>query len=139
MTTHDSFTNTNVSDHVVVKAMKGKPVGLNFTDPDSGGPYEEITWYKGKSRRSRDKIVSLAEGKPSYYNEYCSGISPCNTSRKGQLNTTTGELTIYEVESSDVAYYFYDFIGASRDTGRKCEINLTVSGKRHLFAFNISQ
>ena len=120
-------------------AHKGKSVSLNFTDPGSGGPYEEIMWYKGTNRRSKDKIVSLAGGKLRYYNEYCSGISPCNTSRKVQLNTTTGELTIYRTKLLDAAYYFYDFIGASHDTGDKYEINLTVSGKRHLFVFNINE
>ena len=131
MTSDHTWSTNVVSDHVVVMALKGKPIGLNFTDPGSGGPYGEITWYKGSSRRSRDKIVSLTRGKLRYYNEYCSEISSCKTSRKGQLNTTTGELTIHQVELSDDAYYFYSFYGVSYDTGWKYEINLTVSGKRH--------
>ena len=92
-------------------AQKGKPVSLNFTDPGSGGPYNYITSFKGTSRRNRNKIASFAARQLSYYNEYCSGISsPCRTSTKGQLNSTTGELTIYQVEMPDAAYYFYDFI-----------------------------
>ena len=127
-----------VSDHRVVMVRKGKQVSLEFIEPGSGGSYDQITWYKGTNRSSKDKIVSLAGGKLRYYNDYCSGISPCNTSRKGQLNTTTGELTIYQVESSDVTYYFYNFMGSSHDTGGKYEINLKIPGKQHYFVSNIN-
>ena len=112
-------------------AQEGKQVSLQFTEPGSGGRYEDITWYKGESRRSKYIFVSLAGGQPLYYNDYCSGSSPCKTSEKGQLNTTTGEFTIHSVEMTDDAYYFYYFYiyGGSPDTGHKYEINMTVSGK----------
>ena len=78
-------------------AQEGKPISLEFTKPGSGGPYEEITWYKGSTGYSSNRIVlvhpDITGGQPLYYNDYCSGMSPCETSSKGELNITTGELT----------------------------------------------
>ena len=75
---------------------------------------------------------SVTGGQPLYYNDYCSGSSPCETSTKGELNIDTGEFTIHNVELSDDDYYYYYFYGDGlSDTGNKYEIKLTVSGKRH--------
>ena len=117
-------------------AQEGKPISLEFTKPGSGGPYEEITWYKGSTGYSSNRIVlvhpDITGGQPLYYNDYCSGMSPCETSSKGELNITTGELTIYSIELTDVDYYYYSFYieGGTADTGHKYEINLSVSGKK---------
>ena len=117
----------------------GSKVLLPFSEPGSGGAYEEITWYKGATGSTDHRIVFVhpvaTGGQPWYYNDYCSGSSPCDTSTKGELNTTTGEFTIHSVELADDDYYYYYFYinGGSFDTGRKFEINLTVSGKQHYF------
>ena len=122
---------------MVLIAQEGSEVRLRFTEPGSGGAYEEIAWYKGSTGGSNYRIVfvhpSATGGQPLYYNDYCSGSSPCDTSTKGELNTTTGELTIYQVEFSDDDYYYYNFYidGGSPDTGHKYEINLIVNGKLH--------
>ena len=122
-------------DPVVVTAQEGSEVILQFTEPGSGGPYEEITWYKEATGSSTYRIVflrpSVNGGRPQYYNDYCSGSSPCSTSTKGELSVATGELTIYQVEFSDDDYYYYDFYidGGSANTGDKYEKNLIVYGK----------
>ena len=89
--------------------QEGSEVSLQFTEPGSGGAYEEITWYKGATGSRDNRIVffhpSFTRAQPLYYNDFCSGSSPCETSSKGQLNIDTCELTIYQVELSD-----YDFI-----------------------------
>ena len=108
---------------------------LQFPEPGSGGPYEEITWYKDQTGTSQYRIVWLhstaTEGKPLYYNEFCSGSSTCDTSTKGELNVDTGELTIYNVNVSDEGFYYYNFYiySSPADTGHKYEIHLKVHGK----------
>ena len=122
-------------DPVILKAEEMTEVVLNFTEPGSGGPYEEITWYKDQTGRSQYRIVflhsSATGGEPQYYNEFCSGSSPCETSSKGELNVNTGELTIYSVAISDEGFYYYDFYidGGTADTGHKYEIHTKVSGE----------
>ena len=107
---------------------------LNFPEPGSGGPYEEIAWYKDVTS-SAGRVVflhpSATGGEPLYYNEFCSGSSPCETSSKGELNVDIGELTIYSVNISDEGFYYYDFYinGGSADTGHKYEIDMEVYGK----------
>ena len=126
-----------ILDPVALIAQEGSEVRLQFTEPGSGGTYDEITWYKGATGSSNYRIVflhsSATGGEPKYYNDYCSGSSPCDTSTKGELNITTGEFTIYNVEFTDDDYYYYDFYidGGSPDTGHKYEINLIVYGKSH--------
>ena len=108
---------------------------LNFTEPGSGGPYEEITWYKDQTGRSQYRIVFLhsdaTAGEPKYYNGFCSGISPCETSTKVELKVDTGELTIYNVNLSDEGFYYYYFYmeGDIANTGSKYEIDMEVYGK----------
>ena len=121
---------------MVLIAQEGSEVRLQFTEPGSRGTYEEITWYKGATGGSNYRIVffhPVTGGQPLYYNDYCSGSSPCNTSTKGELNVATGELTIYQAEFSDDDYYYYHFYigGGSPNTGHKYETNLIVYGKSH--------
>ena len=122
-------------DPVILKVEESTEVILNFTEPGSGGLYEDITWYKGGTGSSKYRIVFLhpvaTEGEPRYYNDFCSGSSPCDTSSKGELNVTTGELTIYSVNVSDNGFYYYDFYidGGTADTGHKYEIELEVYRK----------
>ena len=121
-------------DPVILKVEEKTEVVLNFTEPGSGGPYDEITWYKNQTGNSDSRIVSVysstAGGEPRYYNEYCSGTSPCETSSKGELNVDTGELTIYSVNISDEGFYYYKFYikDGSTDTGLKYEIDMEVCG-----------
>ena len=108
---------------------------LSFTEPGSGGSYEEITWYKDQTGGSDYRIVfvhpTATGGEPLYYNEFCSGSSSCEASSKGELNVDTGELTIYSVNISDEGFYYYFFYRSSgtSDTGHKYEINVEVYGK----------
>ena len=111
------------------------PVVLTFPEPGSVGTYEEITWYKDQTESSQYRLVfvhpAATGGEPLYYNEFCSGSSPCETSSKGELNVDTGDLTIYSVNTSDEGFYYYDFYidGGTADTGHKYEINMEVYGK----------
>ena len=122
-------------DPVNLKAEEKTEVVLNFTQPGDGEHYDEMTWYKEQTRASAYRIVfvhsSATGGEPLYYNEYCSGSSPCETSSKGELNVDTGELTIYSVNISDEGFYYYDFYieDGPGDTGHKYEIDLEVYGK----------
>ena len=108
---------------------------LVFTEPESWGSYEEIAWYKGATGSSDTRIVfvdpSATQGKPRYYNEYCSGSSPCESSEKFELDLNTGSLTINKVQLSDEDYYYYEFYidGGRADTGHKYEIQLRVYRK----------
>ena len=100
---------------------------LEFPEPGTPGSYEEITWYKG-STSGGDRIVFFISGALNYYGEYCSGSSPCSTSSKGELNTDTGEFTIYRALPTDADYYYYKFYSSGTpDTGRKYEIILHVN------------
>ena len=133
-------------DPVLLNVEENAEVVLNFSKPGSGGPYEDITWYKYQTGNSQYRIVfvhpSATTGESWYYNEFCSGSSPCETSRKGELNVVTGKLTIYNVNISDEGFYYYDFYieGGAPNTGHKYEIELEVNGKsmRTLRNFKIS-
>ena len=122
-------------DPVILEVKENTEVVLNFTEPGSGGSYEEITWYKDKTGSVNYRIVFLhptTGGEPWYYNEFCSGSSPCETSSKVELNVDTGELTIYSVNVSDEGFYYYAFyIGhnGTPDTGHKYEIDMRIYGK----------
>ena len=122
------------SDPVIVNVKENTKVLLNFTKPELGGVYEEIRWYKDTTS-SVGRIVFLhptaTEGKPMYYNEYCTESSPCDTSRKGQLKVNTGEFTINEVTIFDEGFYYYRYYinNGSPDTGHKYEIDMKVYGK----------
>ena len=116
---------------------------LEFPEPGSGGAYEEITWYKEQTISSAYRLVfvhpAATAGEPLYYNEYCSGSSPCDSSEKVELNVDTGSLTINKVQISDENYYYYDFYigGGMPDTGHKYEIHLGVYGK-YFYSGNLS-
>ena len=128
-------------DPVILKVEETTKVILNFTEPESGGSYEDITWSKDQTGSSQYRIVflkpSINRGEPLYYNEFCSGSSPCNTSSKGVLNITTEELTIYSVNiSSEGFYYYYFHIDGTPDTGHKYEIIMEVYGE---FMFTVQK
>ena len=106
---------------------------LKFTEPGDLDSYNTMTWYK-PNRGS--KIVTLdpkvAGGRPQYYGDFCTGIEPCYVTDKGQLDTTTGELTLYRVNVTDEGFYYYEFTSFDtrfEDTGIKYEIHLEVYGK----------
>ena len=124
----------HLKDPVKLSVEEKMEVALNFEQPGSGGPYEEITWYKNGTGGSQYRIVlfnpHIVGEEPLYYNEFCSGSSPCETSSKGELNVDAGELTIYSVTISDEGFYYYFFYVASgtADTGHKYEIDMEVYG-----------
>ena len=123
------------SDPLKLAVEENTEAKLSFPEPGSGGPYEEITWYKERTGSSNYRIVFLhsdiAEGKPRYYNDYCSARSPCYSSSKGILNSITGTFTIYNTQIYDEGFYYYDSYrgNGSPDTGHKYEITLEVYGE----------
>ena len=125
---------TIFSDPVIVNVKEHTKMVLNFTKPGSGGVYEEIRWNK-EATGSAGRMVFLhptaTEGKPMYYNKYCTESSPCETSRKGKLNVNTGEFTINDVTVFDEGFYYYRYYinNGSPDTGHKYEIDMKVYGK----------
>ena len=123
-------------DPVIFEVEEKTEVALKLSEPGSGGSYEEITWSKDRTGSSQYRIVYLIPeingGTPMYYNDFCSGSSPCDTSDKVELNITIGELTIYHVNISDEGFYYYYFFmgnGGTPDTGYKYEIDMEVYGK----------
>ena len=110
-------------------------VVLNFTELGSGGPFTNMAWYKDQTWSSEYRIawvyLSVTGPDPYYFNEYCTGSSPCKTSSKVELNVDTGELTIYSIAISDEGFYYYYFFidDGSPDTGHKYEIHTEVYGK----------
>ena len=83
---------------------------LSFTEPGLGGPYTHITWSKDGTVWNDYRIVLLKplvnNGHPLYVNEYCSGPMACDMSSRVQLNTDTGELTIYNTSLTDTGDCF---------------------------------
>ena len=115
-------------DPVTFRVKEKARVVLNFSEPRPG-VYEEISWNKGKRTGGDYRVVlmnpDIKGGTPQYYHDYCSGFSPCDTSSKGELDTGTGDLTIYSANISDINLYFYDFyMKGNADTGYKYEITL---------------
>ena len=124
-----------VSDHVTLIAEENNLAWLTFPKPGTAGKYEEIAWYKESSGSLQSRIAFVhpdaTNAKPYYYNEYCSGVSPCESSEKGKLDLGTGTFTINKVQVSDEGYYYYRFYndgGKILDTGIKHEISLEVYG-----------
>ena len=102
-----------LTDPILRQVRENQHVQLEFSDPHTGRPYDEIWWSKG-SRRSRDTRIALLHpditgGDILYYNKYCSGNDPCETSEKVKLDANTGSLTINQVQLSDEGYYYYRF------------------------------
>ena len=101
------------SDQWKLAVEENMDAKLSFSEPGSGGSYDEITWYKERTSSSKYRIVflhpSATEGQPRYFNDYCSASSPCDSSSKGTLNSITGTFTA--------------------STGRKYEIELEVYGE----------
>ena len=120
---------------VLIHAEEHSEVVLSFTEPGSGGPYEDITWFQGGTVAIFYRIVFLKPSvnvdEPLYYDDYCSRSSPCDTSSKGQLNISTGDFTIHKVSLKDDGFYYYDYFidGGTPNTGPKYEIDLVVYGK----------
>ena len=91
----------------------------------------ELTWSKGHDFRAI--VLTMSNGTVVYLDNYC--VPPdlyCRTSEKGMLNSTTGELTIFELDISDEEYFYYNFATSCTgviDTGSAYEIFLTVNGK----------
>ena len=123
-----------ISDPELLRPHENESVELVFTEPATEGLYEDITWSKGATGSSDTRIVfvlaSVRQGKPRYYNEYCSSSSPCESSEKVELDLDTGSLTINKVQLSDEDYYYYFFYSNTKsDTGHKYEIQIEVHGK----------
>ena len=122
-------------DPVMLEVEENTEVVLHFPEPGSGGEYKEIAWYKNRTGSVNYRIVFVHEtvtgGEPLYYNEFCSGSSPCDTSSKVELNVDTGDLTIGNVTISAEGFYYYDFfvVNSTPNTGYKYEIDMRIYGK----------
>ena len=97
------------------------------------GTFLDIRWYKG-SRANR--IAFYKEGLNNdqvlYEGDFCLEGGTCSgTSPKGELDTTTGELTIFSAELSDDDHYFYDFYIEDdiQNTGPSYQIHLVIYGR----------
>ncbi len=106
---------------------------VRLKSPKKGqGSYSEIWWYK-KSRASRIAVYQEGWNNAHYKGDFCPKGGTClGSSPKGELNITTGELTIYSAELTDEDAYFYDFKIDNTDTtntGRDYQISLVVYGK----------
>ena len=104
----------------------GNSVNLNV--PDST-PFAVIRWYKG----SRDNIILefiSRTRRTTFYNEYCSGTSPCTESDKGGPSPF-GDFTIYSLIVNDTDYYYYNIVPTNGpvDPGYHYEIYLDVKGR----------
>ena len=64
-----------------------------------------------------------------YYGEYCNGPSPCTTSSRGELDQSTGDLTISAAALDDEDDYYYILSGTGGDDeGLDVVTNLYVYG-----------
>ena len=122
-------------DNVYLRAELGASVKLEFPEPaPKRSKYNEIGWMKGNSdTESRIAFYQqfMTDNKPLYFGKYCEGLNQCKVSRKGYLNTYTGELTIQRVSFDDEDNYFYWFWvdDSVPDTGVKYKLNLEVYGE----------
>ena len=127
--------NISIKDQVILKVAENSEVVLSLSEPVSRGSYEEITWYKDQTGNSNCRIVfvnpTATGGEPWYNNEFCSGSSPCETSSKGELNVSNGNLTIHSTNLFDEGFYYYNFYSeeGTLNTGHKYEIYVEVYGK----------
>ena len=125
---------SHFADRQVVTAEEDSKLQLNFIEPATSGLYEKIEWYKGSNQpegRIAMVLHSLSD-QAQYFNQYCSGSNPCQSSSKGVLDSKTGTMTIYSVKITDEDYYYYYFSTYGRvtqDTGEKYEIKVEVYGK----------
>ena len=123
------------SDPVAIAPAEKSEVKVPFSKPGQG-TYTDIRWFK-ETRTNR--IAFYKEGLNNdqvlYQGDFCPGGGTCSgTSPKGELDTTTGELTINSAELSDEDVYFYDFFISNDDdanvnTGPSYQINLFIFGK----------
>ena len=91
-----------------LKTKEGTMVQLEFPGPASVGTYEEIKWFKGTTKERVPFVLPrVSGGKPLYYGHFCSGPSPYENSTHGELNVTSGQLIIYNVNRTDEDKYFY--------------------------------
>ena len=120
---------------------EGSEFTLTFFKPVPPGCIRELTWFKGHD--ARIIVLTMSNGTAVYADNYC--VPPdlyCRTSEKGMLNATTRELTIYELDITDEAYFYYSFSTSCegvQDTGEAYEIFMTVNGKPFSSNVNYSQ
>ena len=103
---------------------------MQFEEPGTPETYEGISWYK-RSTDGSDRIVFYEGGIVYYYDDYCSNGTSCETSKKGELNTDTGDFTVHSVELSDDDYYYYKFRADNDNpnTHVKYEYNMEIYGR----------
>ena len=104
----------------------GNSVNLNV--PGSM-PFSVITWYKGSRDHPILQYISRAR-RTTFYNEYCSGASPCTESDKGGPSPF-GDLTIYSLIADDTDYYYFNIMPTNGplDPGFHYEMYLDVKGR----------
>ena len=85
-------------------------------------------WWKGNA-------LILKFSKPGqtviYYNDFCGNQEVCSPSHRGYFNTSTGELTLYNVSLEDEGLYYYRFqlAGDVSPTVIKFQVHVKVLGK----------
>ena len=127
----------HILDRVDKKAEEHKPFDLYIIEPappDKG--YKKIEWRRHTKYNSTIIVLyhqydGYDNYEITYYSDYCCIKQKCGVSEKGELNTDTGELTIYNVTNVDEAFYYYSFWVDENvpDTGKKYEQDLEVFGR----------
>ena len=119
------------------KAEEHKPFDLYIIEPappDKG--YKKIEWRRHTKYNSSTIVLchqydDYDNYEITYYNEYYYTREKCSVSENGELNTDTGELTIYNATIDDEAFYYYSYWMDENvpDTGKKYEQDLEVYGR----------
>ena len=111
-------------------AREGAEKVISSMNRQSG---QTLTWYKGSTDTS-NRIAEASDTGVEYYGEYCNGPSPCTTSSRGELDQSTGDLTISAAALDDEDDYYYVLSGTGGDDqGLDVVTNLYVYGKQPLF------
>ena len=108
---------------------------MTLSIPNIGpGTFDEIRWYKGNRDSNNNRIYLYIMGLADQYeNDWCPDVpSPCgDSSTIGEVNKTTGELTIYSAQITDDEFYYADLLsrGSIEELGSDYELAFFVYGK----------
>ena len=116
------------ADRHNITVEEGQQLILNFSEPGFSATYNKIEWFYCSPPCMIAKYDRWR--KIEYYGQFCneSDNCSCSNSSKGELDETTGSLTIHSIALSDENFYFYNY----NDTGNNHTIYVEVHGKIYL-------